>query len=58
MNVEKFIEGGGKRKVWDAQTRTGSRGPPIFVNQPAKPIASHHKQIVRVAYCFTSQPTR
>lgn len=34
--------------VWDAQTQTGSCGPLIFVNQPAKPIASHHKPSVRV----------
>jgi hypothetical protein len=34
--------------LWDAQTRTDSRGPLIFVHQPAKPIASHHHQLVRV----------
>ncbi len=34
--------------LWGAQTRTGSRGPLILVHQPAKPIALHHKQIVRV----------
>jgi hypothetical protein len=34
--------------LWGAQTRTGSRGPLILVHQPAKPIALHHMQIVRV----------
>jgi hypothetical protein len=34
--------------LWDAQTRTDSRSLLIFVHQPAKPIASHHNQLVRV----------
>jgi len=43
--------------LWDAQTRTGSRGPLVLTHQPAKPIALHHNQIVRVGSIVTPRWT-